>query len=171
MRDLRKDGNTGGAKGPGATPSTDPKSSPGHAGTCRVRVRYSECDPMNVAHHAAYIPWLEIGRTELLRTAGVSYAQLEHEGVFLVVVRLDVKYRRPVLYDDVVEIRTRWTGGSKVKIEHEYEVVVMERAGGTGRGALPPEGEVAAAASTTLACVDREGKIQVLPGWLVAVSG
>lgn len=139
---------------------------PAREGVCRVRVRYCECDPMNVAHHAAYIPWLEIARTELLRDSGLSYAELEHAGVFLVVVSLEVKYRRPVRYDDVVEIRTRVKGGSKVKIEHEYEVVVVERAGEKEFAA-----ESAAIAHTTLACVDAQGKIGMLPGWLIAEGG
>src|SRR5436190_12187766 len=80
----------------------------------RLRVRYCECDPMGVAHHAAYVPWLEIGRTEILRDTGVTYADLEKHGVFLVVVKLEVRYRRPVRYDDLVEVRTRVTGGSRV---------------------------------------------------------
>ena len=138
------------------TPATPP--SPTHA--TRVRVRYCECDPMNVAHHAAYIPWLEIGRTEALRTSGVTYRQLEDQGILLVIVKLDVRYRRPILYDDVVEITTTWVGGSRVKIEHAYELRVVER---DGRSA-----EIdAAAASTTLACVGRDGKIRELPDWLV----
>jgi acyl-CoA thioester hydrolase len=132
-------------------------------GVTRVRVRYCECDPMNVAHHASYVPWFEIGRTELLRDSGVSYAQLEAAGIFLVIVKLEVRYRRPVRYDDVVEIRTRWSGGSRVKIEHEYEAVVVERDG-------KPVQEPAAAASTTLVCVDHEGKIRQLPEWLIPKS-
>ena len=80
---------------------------------------------MGVAHHASYIPWLEMGRTELLRDSGITYAQLEAAGTLLVIVRLDVRYRRPCRYDDLLEIRTRWVGGSRVKIEHEYEVVVL----------------------------------------------
>lgn len=116
---------------------------------------------MNVAHHAAYIPWLEIGRTELLRASGVTYRELEAAGVFLVVVKLEVRYRKPIVYDDVVEVRTRWMGGSKVKIEHEYEVVVVEREGKTSE-------ILAAAASSTLACVDKEGKVQMLPEWLAS---
>jgi acyl-CoA thioester hydrolase len=84
---------------------------------------------MNVAHHAAYVPWLEIGRTELLRDAGVSYAQLEQAGVYLVIVKLDLRYRRPVFYDDLVEVRTRVSAAGKVKIEHTYEVAVVERLG------------------------------------------
>ncbi len=128
----------------------------------RIRVRYCECDPMGVAHHAAYIPWLEIGRTELLRQTGETYAALERSGLLLVVVKLDVRYRRPVRYDDVVEVRTEWSGGSRVKIEHTYEVLVVEP------GANTPESVpfVAAAASTTLGCIDREGKIRELPAWL-----
>lgn len=129
------------------------------AGTTRLRVRYCECDPMNVAHHAAYIPWLEIGRTELLRTGGVPYAQLERAGVFLVIAKLEAAYRRPALYDDVVEVRTRVVSASRVKIVHAYEVVVVERAGQATE-------IVAAAAGSTLACVDRDGRVRVLPAWL-----
>jgi acyl-CoA thioester hydrolase len=116
---------------------------------------------MGVAHHASYVPWLEIGRSELLRECGVSYADLERAGTFLVVVKLDLRYRRPVRYDDLVEVRTTWKGGSKVKIEHEYEVVVVERSGEVCE-------ELAAPASTTLACVDGNGKVRLLPEWLVA---
>jgi len=121
---------------------------------------------MNVVHHASYIPWLEIGRTELLRTSGISYAQLEKEGVFLVIVKLEAKYRRPALYDDVVEVRTRVKTGeagapkSRVKIEHEYEIVVTERGGQKVE-------IVAVIASTTLACVDKEGRPRALPEWLM----
>jgi acyl-CoA thioester hydrolase len=114
---------------------------------------------MGVAHHASYIPWLEVGRTELLRDCGITYAALEASGTFLVIVKLDVRYRRPVKYDDLVEVRTHWTGGSKIKIEHAYELVVMER------GHERCE-HVAAVGSTTLACVDKHGKIQPLPQWL-----
>jgi acyl-CoA thioester hydrolase len=114
---------------------------------------------MGVAHHASYVPWLEIGRTELLRECGVSYAELERAGVYLVIVKLDVRYRRPVKYDDLVEVRTKWVGGSRIKIEHEYEVVVVERG---GKGVVEP----CAAASTTLACVDSSGKVRELPEWL-----
>ena len=127
----------------------------------RLRVRYCECDPMGVAHHSSYVAWLEIGRTELLRECGVSYADLERAGTFLVIVKLDVRYRRPVRYDDLIEVRTMWRGGSKVKVEHEYQVVVVERGG-------QKCDEIVAGASTTLACVDGEGKVRLLPEWLVS---
>jgi acyl-CoA thioester hydrolase len=118
---------------------------------------------MGVVHHASYVPWLEIGRTELLRTSGISYKTLEERGVFLVIVKLDVKYRRPVLYDDVVEVRTTWVGGSRIKIEHEYEVVVTQR-----ENAKDPLPISAAVAKTTLACVDHDGRPMELPEWLAS---
>lgn len=127
------------------------------SGRARVRVRYSECDPMGVVHHAAYIPWLELGRTELLRQTGVSYAELEKQGVLLVVVRLSCRYKRPARYDDEIEVRTSVVGGGRVKIEHEYELV------------RDPDGaaEVVLTGETTLGCVDREGRPRELPSWLV----
>ncbi len=132
----------------------------------RVRVRYSECDPMGVAHHAAYAPWLEIARTELLRESGVSYAALETQGVLMVIVQLEVKYRRPIRYDDVVEVRCVVKGGGRVKIEHEYEVRVVEQ-GDHGPAGEARTGVVCAVARTVLACVDRAGKVRALPEWLV----
>jgi len=131
-----------------------------------VRVRYCECDPMGVAHHAAFVPWLEMGRTELLRGCGVTYAELEQAGVFLVVAKLDARYRRPARYDDLLEIRTRVTQATRVKIVHAYEVRVLERSG-EDVGELRNHGEdLLVAATTTLACVDRDGRPQALPGWL-----
>lgn len=140
----------------------DPGRAAADTGRTRLRVRYCECDPMNVAHHAAYVPWLEAARTELLRDAGHSYAAMEAAGVFLVVTRLDLRYRRPIRYDDVIEVRTTVTGGGRVRIDHAYEVFVVERA-----GTAHPAGEPACVATSTLACVNREGKVSPLPGWLV----
>lgn len=146
------------------------------SGTLRIRVRYCECDPMGVAHHAAFVPWLEMGRTELLRDAGISYAQLEAAGVFLVIVKLEVSYRRPAFYDELVEVRTRVVGGSRVKIRHEYEVVRVEASGAhmTAGGITPAAGaapgEVLAAGESLLACVDRTGRPAIMPEWLAPAA-
>ncbi len=129
-------------------------------GVLRVRSRYSECDPMGVVHHAAYIAWLELGRTELLRDAGVSYAALERQGCFLVIVRLECAYRRPGHYDDLIEVRTRVSDGSRVRIDHHYEVCRVSE--------QHPDhpAELLMTASTSLACVDAQGRVRPLPEWL-----
>lgn len=148
----------------------NPSRRPDAAGAFRLRVRYCECDPMGVAHHAAYVPWFEEARTELLRTSGVSFAQVEAAGIYLAVIGLDAAYRRPAHYDDLVEVRVRVTGGSRVKIKHAYEVRLVERPGlgGAALGAMRESGQdLLALASTTLACVDRTGRPRALPDWLV----
>lgn len=136
------------------------------AGVARVRVRYDECDPMGVAHHAAYVPWLEIARTELLRGTGVTYADLERSGVFLVVTRLECRYRRPARYDDVIDVRVRVTGAGRVHIDHEYELVLASSGNGDSRRA----GDRLTTAATTLVCVGRDGRPAALPDWLAGES-
>ena len=129
-----------------------------------VRVRYCECAPMNVAHHSSYVAWFELARTELLRNRGTSYADLERAGVLLMVRTMDVRYRKPVAYDDVVEVRTRVQAVGRARITHDYEVVVVE----TGGQAV--DGHVAAEATIELACCGRDGKPRPLPDELRSAS-
>ena len=148
---------------------TDPHQTPPTTGTTTIRIRYVECDPMGVAHHSSYLPWMEMGRTELLREVGESYADLEEAGVYLVVTKVEVKYRRPIRYDDVIEIRTKVDKASKVKLHHSYEIALIERAGKTpdpSDPAVPSDG-ICAIASTELACVGSDGRPKVMPDWLV----
>ncbi|MEM9372819.1 MAG: thioesterase family protein [Planctomycetota bacterium] len=156
--------------GHGTQSNHTPAGAPDTSGRLAVRVRYVECDPMGVAHHASYLPWLEMGRTELLRTSGVTYGQMEADGFFLVITRCELKYRRPIRYDDVIEVRTRVEGGSRIKIRHTYELALIERNGMAPDAtdpAVPVDG-VCAVATTELACVGGSGRPQQLPDWLVA---
>ena len=137
-----------------------PLAPPAATGETRFRVRYSECDPMGVAHHASYFPWLEMGRTELLRTAGVSYADLEARGVFLVVARIEARFKAPARYDDELVLVTRVSGGGRAKIEHEYE---LWHDAGDGRGKTT----LLMTGASTLACVDAGGRPGPLPAWLM----
>ncbi len=139
-------------------------------GSLRLRVRYAECDPMNVAHHASYAPWLEMGRTELLREGGVSYAQLERAGVFLVVTKLELRYRRPILYDDMIEVRTQAHESGRIKIRHSYELVLVERLGAAPDASKDPRvpiDGICAIATSELACIGPDGRPGALPPWLV----
>lgn len=123
-----------------------------------IRVRYCECDPMGVVHHTVYPVWFEMGRTELLRSSGKSYRDFEAEGVFLAVVSLAVKYRRPARYDDLVTLVTLLDEIGGVKIEHSYR---LER-----------DGEVLVTGTTTLACLDRAGRARPVPDSLrIAAPG
>src|SRR6266851_5583726 len=93
------------------------------SGEITVRVRYAETDRMGLLHHANYLVYFEQGRIELLRALGKSYKDLEDQGYLLVLTKIEVRYRRPVYYDDVVTVRTIVVRTTAVRIDHRYEVV------------------------------------------------
>ena len=70
-----------------------------------VRVNYSEIDQMGVVYHARYIVWLDVARTEHLRSAGMSYREVEAMGFRLAVGDLSIRYRQPARYDDEIRVR------------------------------------------------------------------
>lgn len=92
-------------------------------GRTEIRVRYAETDMMSIAYHGSYLPWLEIGRTELLRANGFPYAELERLGYRLPVLEVNVSYKRPALYDDVVTIETTMAEKPIVRIRLEYRLL------------------------------------------------
>jgi len=70
-----------------------------------LRVNYSETDQMGVVYHANYLIWFDRARTELMREAGLSYKDLEQQGMYLAVSEVSVRYRAAARYDDVVQVR------------------------------------------------------------------
>lgn len=74
----------------------------------RVRVRYAETDQMGVVYHANYVVWMEVGRVEFCRAAGLSYRDMEREGALhLAVIEANCRYIAPARYDDEIDIETR----------------------------------------------------------------
>ena len=126
--------------------------------TLSLRVRYVECDPMGYLHHSAYLPYFEMGRTELLRQSGLNYRDLEEQGLYFVVVKITVNFKKPARYDDELELLTKITRITNVRLEHEYELYAKE-----SRLLL-------CTAQTTLACVGRDGQIQQIPESLFGVE-
>jgi acyl-CoA thioester hydrolase len=90
-----------------------------------------------------------MGRVELLRASGVSYAELEMAGVFFVIVKVECRYKAPARYDEELTLQTRVAKTTHVRIDHEYTL----KRGQT----LIAEG------STTIACVDRQGTLREIP--------
>jgi len=88
----------------------------------RTRVRYKETDQMAIAHHANYVVWFEIGRTDLCREAGFPYSQIEERGLILVVTEIVCRYRAPYRYDDEVVIRTTISEGASRMMRFAYEL-------------------------------------------------
>jgi len=88
----------------------------------RTRVRYKETDQMAIAHHANYVVWFEIGRTDLCREAGFPYREIEERGLILVVTEVVCRYRIPYRYDDEVVIRTSIAEAASRKMQFAYEL-------------------------------------------------
>src|ERR1700758_3014798 len=93
------------------------------SGEIAIRVRYAETDRMGLLHHANYLVYFEQGRTELLRSQGMAYKDLEDSGVLLVLVRAEVRYRSPARYDDLLTLRTSIVRVTAVRIDHRYELL------------------------------------------------
>jgi len=121
------------------------------SGETGIRVRYAETDKMGLLHHANYLIYFEQARTDLLRSQGLTYRQMEDQGFFLVITNVEVKFKSPAHYDDVLTIKATVSRTTPIRIEHTYEVTCDGRAIAEGK--------------TTLACVDRDGKLQPLPAW------
>jgi len=120
-----------------------------HQHTIQFRVRYPETDAMGFVHHSRYLQYFEMGRVELLRLMGHSYADLERAGILFVVVRAEVRYKAPARYDDELSLTTRIVKQTHVRIDHAYELKRDQ--------ALLAEG------NTTIACVDRDGNLRQIP--------
>lgn len=88
----------------------------------RTRVRYKETDQMAIAHHANYVVWFEIGRTDLCREAGFAYREIEERGFILVVTEIVCRYRAPYHYDDEVLIRTTVSEAASRMMRFAYEL-------------------------------------------------
>jgi acyl-CoA thioester hydrolase len=117
--------------------------------TITIRVRYPEVDAMGYLHHSRYLQYFEMGRVELLRSTGHSYADLERAGVYFVVVRVECRYKAPARYDEELALTTKVVKQTHVRIDHAYELK---------RGDV-----LLAEATTTIACVDHEGALRQIP--------
>ena len=96
--------------------------------TSTLRVRYAETDAMGVVHHAAYVPWFEVGRVNLLRAAGCPYGDIEARGLLVVLSDLQVRYRSPARFDDEVVIETQLITLKSRQIAFRYRALLAATA-------------------------------------------
>src|SRR5438093_10936364 len=98
----------GGGHGPQArnrAEASQALSCPRVISSITLRVNYSETDQMGVVYHANYLIWFDRARTELMRKTGLTYKELEQQGVYLAVSEVNVRYRAAARYDDLVRVR------------------------------------------------------------------
>ena len=123
------------------------------------RVRYAETDQMGVVYHANYLIWCEVGRTELIRTQGRSYAEIEKLGVGLAVSDATLRFFAPARYDDLVRVTTTLSRFRSRAMTFDYQITNADT------------GSKLVTASTTLIGLDRDGRVARLPAELRAALG
>ncbi len=112
---------------------------------------------MGVVYHTNYLVWCEIGRTDLLRRLGATYAELERDGVFLIVSEVRVSFRAAAVYDDLIRVRTGLTKVRSRGVSFSYQIENAETSA------------VLAKAETDLICVSRERRPRQLPAEIHAL--
>lgn len=118
----------------------------------RLRVRYADTDRMDMVYHGTYAAYLEAARVEMLRDAGWVYAELEKDGILLPVVQLNLTYKKPARYDQLLEVHTVVAEAptSKLRLQCEVrfeqdvllqgEVILVFVDAKSGRPCRPPVG-------------------------------
>jgi len=145
-------------------PSLDPSD---YAFVHRLRTRFAETDAMGIVHHAAYLPYLEEARVEYLRAIGHPYHEVRGtpdgddgddadrgDGRDFAVLEASVHYRRPLRFDDEVDVALVVGAVTRATFQIAYLISV--------------DGEVRATAVTVHGCVDRQGRPARLPAWVRA---
>ena len=111
--------------------------------TFEIRTRYGETDQMGVIYYGIYPKYLEVARVEWLRSLGISYKELEALGVMLPVVSLQINYKRPARYDELLSITLTLREKPTSKITFDYQIFNEEK-------------QLLAEANTTLVFVNKE---------------
>jgi acyl-CoA thioester hydrolase len=128
-------------------------SESGYSFTTDIRVRYAETDAMKVVYHGNYLTYFEEARTNLFRSMGVVYSEIEKVGFYLVVLEASAQYRRSAVYDDVLHVKATLRELPAMKLTISYgitrgdstEVLVTGQTvhafvnAATGRPVRPPQ--------------------------------
>lgn len=86
------------------------------------RAFYYETDKMGIVHHSNYIRWIEEARLDFLQQVGLSYEDMEKNGIIMPVIEVSCKYIISVHYNEMVNIYTKPIFFNGVKAKYRYEI-------------------------------------------------
>lgn len=119
-----------------------------------VRVRFAETDAQGIAHHAAYVVWLEVARVAYLADHAGGYRSIQEQGIEALTTAVQLDYHLPAYFDDTLRVWLRCTDIRGARFRFEYR---LER-----------DGELVATGQTSHATVDRATRLPTrVPGWFV----
>lgn len=111
---------------------------------------------MGIVHHSRYLPYLEEARVEYLRHLGHPYTEMRAEGVDYAVLEAFVQYRKPLKFDEQVDVHLRLGAATRASFQMAYLLTV--------------DGDVRSTAVTVHGCVNAEGRAVRMPAWLADLS-
>lgn len=114
---------------------------------------------MGTFYNSRALEWFEVGRTELMRSCGLPYAEMERRGAFLPLVESHVEYRGRARYDDLLKMTSKGSLVGKVRLRVDVEIVQAESGAPVARG------------YTIHAVTDPTGKPMRPPAWVTEVFG
>lgn len=117
-----------------------------------VRVRFGETDAMGIAHHSAYVLWLEEARVEYLRALGHPYSSIREAGYDFTVLEVLTQYRLPARFEDEVAIATRVSMTRGATFQIDYLATIAD--------------EVCLVGATVHGVVDGRGRPTRVPDWM-----
>lgn len=77
---------------------------------------------MGVVYHGVYLEFFETGRTELLRTCGMAYSNIERGGLLLPVLEANVQIQRPARYDELITVTATMKEPSGIRLVIHYHI-------------------------------------------------
>lgn len=119
------------------------------------RVRFGETDLMGIVHHGSYVGYLEAGRVEYLRRRGFPYQQMIDRGYHMPVVEMNLRYKKPARFDEIIVIETRLGALTRVTVRFDYRLCIMSGVDTTS--------SLICSGHTLLACVDPQNRPRQLP--------
>ncbi len=122
----------------------------------QLRVRFAETDAMGIVHHSRYLPMLEEARVAYLRHIGHPYSEIRESGIEMAVLEAFMQYRRPLSFDDVVDVHVRMADVGRVAFQMTYLLTV--------------EDEIRATGVTAHGCITPDGRATRMPAWLGQIA-
>jgi len=99
----------------------------------KIRVRYADTDKMGIVYNGNYLTFFEVGRTELMRNAGLPYIEFEKAGYMLPLVEAHINYKQAAYYDDILEVNAKIDLTElKATLRFDYNINVANRQIATG---------------------------------------
>lgn len=90
--------------------------------TTSFRVRFSETDPLGIVWHGHYITYFEDGREAFGDAFGISYRDIEANGLLAPVVKCVCEYKSPLRYGDQGEVETIFVNNLAAKLMFRYVI-------------------------------------------------